>query len=146
MFGCCSRATSWISRRKRSALTSATASGGRTLMTTRRPSARSSATKTRLILPPPSSRSTWYVAPRAACRREPRSPAITVRALWSSSADQLTGCAHGRTERAPLPAGRAGPYLLRDTSLPEHPMGIAFLVIILVLLGVLAGASIKIVG
>src|SRR5688572_22496012 len=65
--GCCSRAMSWISRRKRSALTPADCSSESTFTTTSRSSDRSCATNTRDIPPPPSSRSTRYPSPSARC-------------------------------------------------------------------------------
>ena len=61
------RAASRTSRRKRSTLTTPRSSGGSTLITTVRPSAVSVARKTRDIPPPPSSRSTVYASPSAAC-------------------------------------------------------------------------------
>src|SRR5688572_24197513 len=67
--GCWSRAASWISRRNRSWLTLAAISGGRTLTTTLRASFTSSARKTRLMPPPPSSRSMRKSVPSASDSR-----------------------------------------------------------------------------
>src|SRR2546422_7067461 len=73
MCGCCSRAVTSISCRKRSKLTPAARSGDSTLTTTRRPSASSSARNTRLMPPPPSSRSRRYASLRVVCSRSRRS-------------------------------------------------------------------------
>jgi hypothetical protein len=72
MCGWVSRAANRISCRKRSPLTACASSGGRILITTRRPRAFSSARYTD-DMPPPSSRSMVYVPERVRCNEARRS-------------------------------------------------------------------------